>query len=165
MESAAILVPAFLTPSRSLHGFVSFRDGLSTVEKIDVTFPVLYGKNGEDGTLQGLLNMAGIPYVVCGVLSSALCMDKDAAHRLVQLAGIPVPHSVSLTRELPEAELLQAVESVLQTSSYMVDLKRFDSRRVLRALVVSGSRVPPARDSLPLLLRISVKLSKKKRST
>jgi D-alanine---D-serine ligase len=102
-------VPAFLTPSRSIHGLVSFQKGLSTTEKIDVAFPVLHGKNGEDGTLQGLLSMAGIPCVGCGVLSSALCMDKDAAHRLVQLAGIPVPRSVALTKKLPKAKLLKAV--------------------------------------------------------
>lgn len=53
--------------------------------------------------------MAGIPCVGCGVFSSALCMDKDAAHRLVQLAGIPVPRSVALTKKLPKAKLLKAV--------------------------------------------------------
>ena len=58
---------------------------------IDAAFPVLHGKNGEDGTVQGLFELAGIPVVGCGVLSSALCMDKDRAHKLVQAEGISVP--------------------------------------------------------------------------
>ena len=48
----------------------------------------LHGRNGEDGTLQGLFELAGIPVAGCGTLSSALCMDKDRAHKLVGLAGI-----------------------------------------------------------------------------
>ena len=60
----------------------------------EAVFPVLHGKNGEDGTVQGLLELAGIPVVGCGVLASALCMDKDVAHRLVQAAGVAVPPSI-----------------------------------------------------------------------
>ena len=45
-------------------------------------FPVLHGQNGEDGTVQGLFELAGIPLVGCGVLASALCMDKDRTHKL-----------------------------------------------------------------------------------
>lgn len=63
---------------------------------IDAAFPVLHGKNGEDGTVQGLFELAGIPVVGCGVLSSALCMDKDRAHKLVQAEGISVPQSFVL---------------------------------------------------------------------
>lgn len=63
---------------------------------LDGVFPILHGKNGEDGTVQGLCQLAGLPVVGCGVLASALCMDKDRAHRLVRAAGIPVPASFSL---------------------------------------------------------------------
>lgn len=56
----------------------------------DVIFPVLHGKMGEDGTVQGLFELAGIPYVGCGVLSSAIGMDKDVAKRLVKALDIPV---------------------------------------------------------------------------
>lgn len=63
--------------------------------KIDAAFPVLHGKNGEDGTVQGLFALAGIPVVGCGLLASALCMDKDKAHKLVSLAGIAVPRAIS----------------------------------------------------------------------
>ena len=63
---------------------------------LDGVFPILHGKTGEDGTVQGLCQLAGLPVVGCGVLASALCMDKDRAHRLVRAAGIPVPASFSL---------------------------------------------------------------------
>jgi D-alanine-D-alanine ligase len=57
---------------------------------IDVAFPVLHGPFGEDGTIQGLFEMAGLPYVGSGVLGSAIGMDKDVAKRLCREAGIPV---------------------------------------------------------------------------
>ena len=62
--------------------------GLS--KKIDVVFPVLHGPYGEDGTIQGLLEMADIPYVGAGVLSSSLCMDKVFAKKLFELEGLNV---------------------------------------------------------------------------
>ena len=65
---------------------------------VDLVFPVLHGKNGEDGTLQGMFELAGIPVVGCDTLSSALCMDKDRAHKLVSLAGITVPKAVTFKR-------------------------------------------------------------------
>jgi D-alanine-D-alanine ligase len=58
--------------------------------RIDVIFPVLHGTFGEDGTLQGLLEFARIPYVGAGVLGSAIGMDKDVMKRLLRDAGIPV---------------------------------------------------------------------------
>jgi len=58
-------------------------------KNIDVIFPVLHGSNGEDGTIQGLLELAGIPYVGCGVLSSAVGMDKATSKILFESAGIP----------------------------------------------------------------------------
>jgi len=65
---------------------------------IDVIFPVLHGTYGEDGTVQGLLELAGIPYVGAGVLGSAIGMDKDAQKRLLRDAGIPVVRYFSITR-------------------------------------------------------------------
>ena len=61
-----------------------------TVGQIDVVFPVLHGTLGEDGAVQGLLEVAGIPYVGAGVLGSAIGMDKDVMKRLLREAGIPV---------------------------------------------------------------------------
>jgi len=75
---------------------LEFRSGVTFATRIDLAFPVLHGKNGEDGTVQGVFETAGIPVVGCGILSSALCMDKDRAHKLVQTAGVAVPKAVTL---------------------------------------------------------------------
>jgi D-alanine-D-alanine ligase len=69
-------------------GLVTIENGEASVKKIDVVFPVLHGKNGEDGTVQGLLDMARIPYVGCGLLASAACMDKAATHTMLDYNGI-----------------------------------------------------------------------------
>ena len=52
-------------------------DGTFTRIEVDCIFPILHGKNGEDGTIQGLFELSGIPYVGCGHMSSAICMDKE----------------------------------------------------------------------------------------
>lgn len=64
-------------------------DGKLNSYEIDVVFPVLHGAHGEDGTMQGLLELANIPYIGPGVLSSAVCMDKDVSKRLLRAANIP----------------------------------------------------------------------------
>ena len=66
---------------------------------IDVVFPVLHGTLGEDGAMQGLLEVAGIPYVGAGVLGSAIGMDKDVMKRLLRDAGIPVAKFQTIRRE------------------------------------------------------------------
>ena len=92
-DDARRCTPAVISPDRELHGLlVIAKAGLSTV-RLDAAFPVLHGKNGEDGTVQGLLELAGIPIVGCGCLSSAVCMDKDIAHQLARNAGVEVPTS------------------------------------------------------------------------
>lgn len=67
---------AVISPDRSVHGITVFRDGGFENIRIDVVFPVLHGKNGEDGTIQGLLQLSGIPFVGCDMASSAISMDK-----------------------------------------------------------------------------------------
>jgi D-alanine-D-alanine ligase len=70
---------------------VSLPPGASEVlESVDVVFPVLHGPYGEDGTIQGLLELAGVPYVGAGVLSSAVGMDKEFTKKLLVAEGIPV---------------------------------------------------------------------------
>lgn len=66
-------------------------------QSIDVVFPVLHGPNGEDGTVQGLLKLAGIPFVGSGVLGSAIGMDKDVMKRLLRDAGLPIAKFVVYT--------------------------------------------------------------------
>jgi len=100
-------VPAIIPPDRGVGGILVLAEGQPPHQiPVDVVFPVFHGKNGEDGTVQGLLELAGIPYVGCGVLSSAAAMDKEVAHRLVAGAGIPTPPSVVLHAPLPGRELL-----------------------------------------------------------
>jgi D-alanine-D-alanine ligase len=78
---------------------------LSNVEKtipVDLVFPVLHGTHGEDGTLQGLLELANIPYVGASVLGSSICMDKDVSKRLLRDAKIPVANWIMVNRiEIP----------------------------------------------------------------
>jgi D-alanine-D-alanine ligase len=68
----------------------------STLGEVDVVFPVLHGPFGEDGTVQGLLELAGVPYVGAGVLASALCMDKDVFKSVLRDHDIPVTENVTL---------------------------------------------------------------------
>ena len=81
-------VPAVLSPDRGVHGLVLLRDGKTETIRLDCVFPVLHGAGGEDGTIQGLLELAGIPYVGCGVAASANSMDKSITKVLVDEAGV-----------------------------------------------------------------------------
>ncbi len=79
---------AFIAPAPSVRGIViTDPKGCGTVP-VDVIFPVLHGKNGEDGTIQGIFEMSGIPYVGCGVLASSACMDKAVTNILLEKFGI-----------------------------------------------------------------------------
>lgn len=84
--------PAVLSPDRSVHGLVVFEYGRHEVERLDVVLPVLHGKLGEDGAMQGLLELSGIPYVGCDLQSSALCMDKSLAYVVARSVGIATPN-------------------------------------------------------------------------
>jgi D-alanine-D-alanine ligase len=70
----------------------------TTLGEVDVVFPVLHGPFGEDGTVQGLLELAGVPYVGAGVLGSALAMDKDVFKAVMRDRGIPVTKNITLRR-------------------------------------------------------------------
>lgn len=87
------LVPVTISLNRSSHCLLLLREGAVERLEIDAAFPILHGKNGEDGTVQGMFELAGIPVAGCSVLASALCMDKDRAHRLAKEAGVRVPVS------------------------------------------------------------------------
>ncbi len=104
--------PALLSPSRSDHGIIEFKDNAAVHIKIDAVFPVLHGKNGEDGTVQGLIELAGIPLVGCDTLSSALCMDKDYAHKIVSLAGIKTPASVVILKGIKNSQILRLTQDL-----------------------------------------------------
>jgi len=75
----------------------------ATLGEVDVVFPVLHGPFGEDGTVQGLLELAGVPYVGAGVLGSALAMDKDVFKAVMRDRGVPVTRNITLRQGDPPA--------------------------------------------------------------
>jgi len=113
------LYPVVVSQNPSASGFLELARDKYTVVKVDLIFPVLHGKNGEDGTIQGLFELAGIPIIGCNTLSSALCMDKDRAHKLVSLAGLPVPKSITFRR----FEMVTALSEVKDNLTYPLFVK------------------------------------------
>lgn len=90
---------------------------------IDFAFPVLHGPYGEDGTIQGLFEMLDLPYAGCGVLASALCMDKVSAKKIFEEAGLPTSRYVLLYREELEEDIDKAADIVEEELSYVVFVK------------------------------------------
>ena len=80
-----------LSPDRSVRGLLVLEQGQYKAIRMDIAFPVLHGRLGEDGAMQGLLELSGIPYIGCDIQSSALCMDKSLAYIVARNAGIATP--------------------------------------------------------------------------
>lgn len=114
------------------------------LDGVDVVFPVLHGRFGEDGTVQGLLELAGVPYVGCGVLASALAMDKLITQRVLDACGIPtIPtHGITVESRHEVSQLASEIE-------YPVFVK--PNR--------AGSSVGASRVNSPLELRAAVDLA------
>lgn len=112
-------VPVSINPDPKFHGIIELKTDGYRYTSLDAAFPVLHGKNGEDGTVQGLIELAGIPLIGCGTLSSALCMDKKRAHRLVSQVGIKTPKSIVLS----EATLGQKLTKLTKKLSYPLFVK------------------------------------------
>lgn len=85
-------------------GKCSIAKGVSAMEECDVILPVLHGQNGEDGTAQGLFELMDIPYVGCGVLASAVCMDKVYTKIVLEKAGIPQCRYIAAHRHVLEGD-------------------------------------------------------------
>jgi D-alanine-D-alanine ligase len=87
-------------------GIAALRRGIDALEEVDVVFPLVHGTHGEDGTLQGLLELADLPYVGCGVAASAIGMDKALMKAAFMADGIPVTeHTIIDTRDWTEDPL------------------------------------------------------------
>jgi len=84
--------PAVLSPDRSMRGLLVLKQERYELIQLDAMFPLLHGKLGEDGAIQGLLELSGIPYVGCDIQSSAVCMDKSLAYIVAKDAGIATPN-------------------------------------------------------------------------
>jgi D-alanine-D-alanine ligase len=117
-------VTASVDPQRpALLALNSKSAGGESTPAVDVVFPLLHGTFGEDGTVQGLLELAGIPYVGAGVLGSAAGMDKDLMKRLFRDAGLPVVPWVLVIRGEWEAEPARARQRVRKSLRYPLFVK------------------------------------------
>jgi D-alanine-D-alanine ligase len=115
-----------LTADPTRHGLVSADapgSGSGSQRPLDVVIPVLHGTYGEDGTLQGLLEMAGVPYAGCGVLGSALGMDKEKAKMVFQAAGLPVVEWLTVRRGEVERDAEAAYQRIEGRFTYPVFVK------------------------------------------
>lgn len=121
-EKRELLTPAIISPCKAHHGLLALNgvEGSFKIIRIDVAFPVLHGKNGEDGTMQGLLTLAGIPFVGCDTYSSAVSMDKAAAKTIAAAAGIPV---VPFTTVASFTDIEETVEEVEKKYGYPMFVK------------------------------------------
>ncbi|MFC4054661.1 D-alanine--(R)-lactate ligase [Actinomadura syzygii] len=84
--------PVTLSPDRNVHGLLVMGQGGYETVSLDLVFPVLHGKLGEDGAIQGLLELSGIPYIGCDIQGSAVCMDKSLTYTVAKSAGIATPN-------------------------------------------------------------------------
>ncbi len=89
---------AIISPDPIHRGIITIENGETSVKKIDVVFPLLQGKRGADGTIQGLLDLSGIPYVGCGHLAAAACTDKSHTHMVLDDYGIQTAEWALLTQ-------------------------------------------------------------------
>lgn len=96
---------------------------LGPIADLDVVFPVIHGRGGEDGSLQGLLELADVPYVGSGVLGSALQMDKEVSKLLLRAAGLPVVPWVTVRANELETDEAAVVNRVQNALSYPVFVK------------------------------------------
>ena len=117
-DGAAVVLPGDPT----VGGLLPLEDAPASLGRVDVVFPVLHGPYGEDGTIQGLLELAGVPYVGSGVLASAAAMDKAVARLLLAAAGIPVTPAV-VVRAARWAQDPAAVETEVRALGLPVFVK------------------------------------------
>jgi D-alanine-D-alanine ligase len=94
----------YLPPDPTQHSLVPVQDGESGLPALDAVFPVFHGLNGEDGTIQGVLELANLPYVGAGVLGSALGLDKIYMKRAFTAAGLPIVDYLPITRRQYEQD-------------------------------------------------------------
>ena len=110
-EQSSEKTRAFLSPDRSVRGIaVDSPNGFQTIP-VDCVFPVLHGRNGEDGTVQGLLELSGLPFVGCGTLASAICMDKAITHSQLENAGIESAKYLWFFRNRYEGEGIRKIKT------------------------------------------------------
>ena len=123
-EDLAGNMACVISPDRADHGMILFTpEGHVEKVHVDVVIPVLHGLWGEDGTVQGLLELAGIPYVGCGVLASAVCMDKAVANALFEANGVPHTRWLAADRWEIESDLEGVCDGVEKKLGWPVFVK------------------------------------------
>ncbi len=144
-----------LSPSVQHHGLiiepVSRRMQRSVVKRLDVVFPTIHGSHGEDGTLQGLIELADIPYVGCGLLGSALCNDKVISKAVLQQYDIPVVAGDTVVR----SEWLNKRDNILQRLQDKLGFPMF----IKPATLGSSIGVGRAKDLAMLAVSLDVALN------
>lgn len=105
-------VKAIVSTSRSDHGIFTVSEKKVNFIILDAIFPILHGKNGEDGTVQGLIELSGIPLIGCDVLSSSLCMDKFLSHVVVSHYGINVAKNAVIDQKMTNEEIKEQVSTL-----------------------------------------------------
>ncbi|MGC1686566.1 MAG: D-alanine--D-alanine ligase family protein [Candidatus Acidiferrales bacterium] len=123
--------------------------------RVDVMFPVLHGTFGEDGTVQGLLELAGLPYVGAGVLASSVGMDKDVQKRLFEYAGLPIVPFVAVSRKEWEREPKRTLAKIQKELRYPLFVKP-----ATLGSSVGMSRVEKAKE-LPAALNLAAEFALK----
>ncbi|MCP5058351.1 MAG: D-alanine--D-alanine ligase [bacterium] len=140
LEEEEVTLPA-IPGQRTL---VSVEDG-ATAAELDVVLPIVHGTGGEDGTLQGFLELAGVPYVGAGVLGSAIQMDKDVAKRLLAAAGLPVVPGVCVRAHEIAGRLEDASRALIQELGLPLFVKPVNlGSSVGISKVESAEQLPPA---------------------
>lgn len=99
-----------ISTNKSDKGIINLENG--DLIKLDAIFPVLHGRDGEDGAVQGLLQLSGIPLIGCGILSSSLCMDKHLSHKLVESYGIKVAKSIVINNKTSNNEIIEKLKEL-----------------------------------------------------
>jgi D-alanine-D-alanine ligase len=122
------LTPAIIFPEPARRGLYAIQPGnqggtIELLTKLDVVFPVLHGTFGEDGTLQGLLELADVAYVGAGVLGSSLGMDKGICKDVLRSHDIPVVEWIVVTRREIEADIAQVVEKAQLVADFPLFVK------------------------------------------
>jgi D-alanine-D-alanine ligase len=133
-EAESELLPeAVIGSAKARTSFAGLRAGLELLRRddaksalaqpLDVVFPIIHGRGGEDGSLQGMLELASIAYVGCGVLSTALCMDKALAKAVLRDAGVPVVPYREISSHAVQVSTQDFADSVEQSFSYPLFVK------------------------------------------
>jgi D-alanine-D-alanine ligase len=127
-----------LLPDPDKKGIWVNGEGAMMLREIDVVFPVLHGPYGEDGTVQGLLDLSGIPYVGAPVLASAVCMDKDTTKRLLACSGVPHVTAIPVERHAWRMNMQEVLDNLLSRVCFPLFTKPSGSGSSLGVTKVKG---------------------------